>query len=151
MTSVHPASTAFSQPSVADNMVNAIHTTASVGAHPDSEDRIVWTLCADPCPTVNNDTPGKAIPANARMAGAESTAMTDQACAGFPLPGELRGLDDEPVQNMTCYKGGLTVNTYYQMCDVTNRKILDMLPGRPPQVTFACDRPSETCNFQFWI
>lgn len=46
--------------------------------------------------------------------------QTDQACAGFPLPGELRGLDDEPVQNMTCYKGGLTVNTYYQMCDVTS-------------------------------
>lgn len=26
-----------------------------------------------------------------------------------------------------------------------------MLPGRPPQVTFACDTPTETCNFQFWI
>ncbi|KAG8980991.1 hypothetical protein FRC05_003890 [Tulasnella sp. 425] len=115
-TSAHRASTASSQPSVADSTENAIHTTDNVGAHPDSEDK-----------------------------------TTDQACAGFPLPGELRGLDEEPVQNMTCYKGGLTVNTNYQMCDVTNRKILDMLPDRPPQVTFACDRPSETCNFQFWI
>ncbi|KAG8851333.1 hypothetical protein FRB96_009398 [Tulasnella sp. 330] len=52
---------------------------------------------------------------------------------------------------MTCYKAGLTVNTNYQMCDVTNRKILDMLPDRPPQVTFSCDNPTESCNFQFWI
>ena len=33
----------------------------------------------------------------------------------------------------------------------TDRKILDMLPGRPPQVTFTCDVPSSTCGFQFWI
>jgi hypothetical protein len=32
-----------------------------------------------------------------------------------------------------------------------DRKILDMLPDRPPQVTFSCDKPSSTCNFQFWI
>ncbi|KAF7981305.1 hypothetical protein HWV62_34233 [Athelia sp. TMB] len=36
------------------------------------------------------------------------------------------------------------------MCDVTNRKILDMLPGRPPQVTFSCDTSDKTCDFQFW-
>lgn len=76
MTSVHRASTAFSQPSVADSTVNVIHTTANAGAHQDSEDKIVWTLCVDPCPTVNSGTPGKAIPANARMAGAGSTVMS---------------------------------------------------------------------------
>lgn len=32
-----------------------------------------------------------------------------------------------------------------------DRKILDMLPDRPPQVTFTCDVPSSTCGFQFWI
>ncbi|CAG8514342.1 13989_t:CDS:10 [Ambispora leptoticha] len=53
--------------------------------------------------------------------------------------------------NGTCYKGGLTVNENFQMCDVTNRKILDMLPDQPPQVTFSCNRPDETCDFQFWI
>lgn len=55
------------------------------------------------------------------------------------------------------------------MCDVTSqspapgcgradislrlidRKILDMLPDRKPQVTFSCDRASDTCAFQFWI
>ncbi|KAG6843781.1 hypothetical protein H0H87_000561 [Tephrocybe sp. NHM501043] len=36
------------------------------------------------------------------------------------------------------------------MCDVTNRKIIDMLPGRPPQVTFSCDSSDRTCAFQFW-
>lgn len=35
--------------------------------------------------------------------------------------------------------------------NAADRKILDMLPGRPPQVTFTCDIPSETCGFQFWI
>ena len=31
-----------------------------------------------------------------------------------------------------------------------DRKILDMLPGRPPQVTFSCDAMSASCQFQFW-
>jgi len=31
-----------------------------------------------------------------------------------------------------------------------DRKILDMLPGRPPQVTFSCDKTDATCDFQFW-
>ncbi|KAF9533977.1 hypothetical protein CPB83DRAFT_873410 [Crepidotus variabilis] len=43
-----------------------------------------------------------------------------------------------PSVNMTCYTGGETVVNNHQMCDVTNRKILDMLPDRPPQVTFSC-------------
>jgi len=31
-----------------------------------------------------------------------------------------------------------------------DRKILDMLPDRPPQVTFSCDSGNATCDFQFW-
>jgi hypothetical protein len=31
-----------------------------------------------------------------------------------------------------------------------DRKILDMLPDRPPQVTFSCDSQNATCDFQFW-
>jgi hypothetical protein len=34
---------------------------------------------------------------------------------------------------------------------VLDRKILDMLPGRPPQVTFSCDNNAHTCSFQFWV
>lgn len=38
------------------------------------------------------------------------------------------------------------------MCDVTNRKILDLLPAEtPPQVTFSCETTNNTCDFQFWI
>lgn len=70
---------------------------------------------------------------------------------------------------MTCYKGGETVFNNHQMCDVTSaytsspwlccaalltrfldRKILDMLPDRPPQVTFSCEKDTESCHFQFW-
>jgi hypothetical protein len=32
-----------------------------------------------------------------------------------------------------------------------DRKILDMLPDRKPQVTFSCDQADHTCNFQFWV
>lgn len=51
---------------------------------------------------------------------------------------------------MTCYTGGETIFNNHQMCNVTNRKILDMLPDRPPQVTFSCDSSDATCSFQFW-
>ncbi|GFF22437.1 probable ATP-dependent permease [Aspergillus udagawae] len=50
-----------------------------------------------------------------------------------------------------CYKEGVTVKENYQMCDVTNRKILDQLQGRKPQVTFSCEADDQTCNFQFWV
>ncbi|KAI0635999.1 hypothetical protein C8Q77DRAFT_1052354 [Trametes polyzona] len=78
-----------------------------------------------------------------------NVCKTDDACIGFPLRGQPTG-DDERVGNMTCYKGGETVFNNHQMCNVTNRKILDMLPDRPPQVTFSCDKESDTCQFQFW-
>ncbi|KAK0205010.1 hypothetical protein DFS33DRAFT_1373581 [Desarmillaria ectypa] len=79
-----------------------------------------------------------------------NVCKTDQACVGFPLAGEPSTAFDEEVTNMTCYTGGETVFNNHQMCDVTNRKIIDQLPGRPPQVTFSCDKPSATCSFQFW-
>ncbi|KAH9847646.1 hypothetical protein C2E23DRAFT_847481 [Lenzites betulinus] len=78
-----------------------------------------------------------------------NVCQTDDSCVGFPLRGQPIG-DDERVGNMTCYKGGETVFNNHQMCDVTNRKILDMLPDRPPQVTFSCEKQSNTCQFQFW-
>ena len=39
----------------------------------------------------------------------------------------------------------------HQMCNVTNRKILDNLNGKIPQVTFSCNATEATCNFQFWV
>lgn len=34
---------------------------------------------------------------------------------------------------------------------IKDRKILDMLPDRKPQVTFECKRSDRTCSFQFWV
>ncbi|KAJ2917583.1 hypothetical protein MD484_g2890, partial [Candolleomyces efflorescens] len=99
-----------------------------------------------------------------------NVCQNDDACIGFPLAGGIEDLltsmrspttlnlnstdSDDPdqpaVKNMTCYTGGETVFNNHQMCDVTNRKILDMLPDRPPQVTFSCTKSDKTCGFQFW-
>ncbi|KAI8331168.1 ABC transporter [Chlamydoabsidia padenii] len=54
-------------------------------------------------------------------------------------------------QNGTCYRGGLTVFENHQMCNVTNRKIIEQLKNQIPQVTFSCNRREETCDFQFWV
>lgn len=67
--------------------------------------------------------------------------------SSLDLPSHESSNDTEAV----CYKGGYTVKESYQMCNVTNRKILDMLPGRPPQVSFTCNTAKSTCQFQFWI
>ncbi|PAV16171.1 abc transporter [Pyrrhoderma noxium] len=77
---------------------------------------------------------------------------TDDACANFPLPGgdsSIPGGSD--TTNMTCYKGGDAVFNNHQMCDVTNPGIIALLPDRPPQVTFSCNKIDGTCLFQFWV
>ncbi|KAF8501793.1 hypothetical protein F5888DRAFT_1608792, partial [Russula emetica] len=79
-----------------------------------------------------------------------NVCQTGYSCANFPIRGDITSLDATDPVNMTCYKGGETVFNNHQFCDVTNRKILDMLPGRPPQVTFSCDKRDATCDFQFW-
>lgn len=52
-----------------------------------------------------------------------------------------------------CYTNGEVVHENHQMCDVTNKKIVDILDGRRPQVTFTCnnDGGNETCAFEFWV
>lgn len=47
-----------------------------------------------------------------------------------------------------CYRHALVVKENYQICDVTNQKILDQLGDEKPQVTFSCNAKDETCNFQ---
>jgi hypothetical protein len=47
-----------------------------------------------------------------------------------------------------CYQNGDVVKENYQMCDVTNEKIIEILKGRKPQVTFTCDRKDAECAFQ---
>lgn len=50
-----------------------------------------------------------------------------------------------------CYQNGEVVQENYQMCDVTNKKIRDLLGEQVPQVTFTCDKKDKTCDFQFWV
>jgi ABC-type multidrug transport system ATPase subunit len=47
-----------------------------------------------------------------------------------------------------CYKEGQLVKENYQVCDITNRKILDQLKEKKPQGTFSCNAETEECNFQ---
>ncbi|KAJ9115056.1 hypothetical protein QFC22_005384 [Naganishia vaughanmartiniae] len=55
--------------------------------------------------------------------------------------------DDDDTGNMVCYKGGLAVQQNYQMCDVTNRKIIDTIPdNKKPQVTFSCTANGPSSN-----
>ncbi|KAJ4490766.1 hypothetical protein J3R30DRAFT_3424942 [Lentinula aciculospora] len=82
-----------------------------------------------------------------------NVCKTNQACKGFPLFGVPDSEQDgSEAENMTCYTGGETVFQNHQMCDVTNRKILDQVgDNRPVQVTFSCDNNDATCSFQFWV
>ncbi|KAL1305221.1 hypothetical protein AAFC00_002139 [Neodothiora populina] len=54
-------------------------------------------------------------------------------------------------QDGVCYREGLVVKENYQICDITNRKILDTLKEKKPQATFSCHAEREECNFQFWV
>ncbi|KAI9732695.1 MAG: hypothetical protein M1818_007429 [Claussenomyces sp. TS43310] len=50
-----------------------------------------------------------------------------------------------------CYQNGDVVKENYQTCEVTNRKIRDLLEEKVPEVTFTCNRDDATCAFQFWV
>ena len=64
--------------------------------------------------------------------------QTDEAC-GPLMPHGMNG---------TCYKGGLTIKENYQMCQVINRKIIDQLNPKVPEVTFSCRKEDKSCAFQ---
>ncbi|KAI5803882.1 hypothetical protein EDC01DRAFT_686992 [Geopyxis carbonaria] len=71
-----------------------------------------------------------------------NVCKTNAACA--PLMPE--GQKEDGI----CFQQGITVQENFQQCDVTNKKILEMLK-RNPQVTFSCNTPDEKCTFQFWV
>lgn len=50
-----------------------------------------------------------------------------------------------------CYQRGEVVKHNYQMCDVTNKAIRDLLGEKVPQVTFDCKEEDKKCDFQFWV
>lgn len=47
-----------------------------------------------------------------------------------------------------CYQRGEVVKHNYQMCDVTNKAIRDLLGEKVPQVTFDCKEEDKKCDFQ---
>lgn len=47
-----------------------------------------------------------------------------------------------------CYQGGDVVKHHFQTCDVTNKKITDLLGKQHPEVTFTCEKEAGTCDFQ---
>ena len=70
-----------------------------------------------------------------------NVCKTNEACDAL-MPDNAGGI---------CYKDGVVVKENHQMCDITNKKILDQLKERTPQATFSCNAEDETCNFQFWV
>src|SRR6266567_7899824 len=49
--------------------------------------------------------------------------QTDNACANFPIRGNLTSLNTKDSVNMTCYNGGETVFNNHQFCDVTSMNL----------------------------
>lgn len=49
--------------------------------------------------------------------------QTDNACANFPIRGDITSLDATDSVNMTCHKSGETVFNNHQFCDVTSMNI----------------------------
>nr|QFR37210.1 ABC transporter [Cyberlindnera americana] len=70
-----------------------------------------------------------------------NVCQQDSVCDAF-MPEGMSGV---------CYSNGMIVKKFHQMCDVTNKKIVEILNGKKPQVTFSCDKADNVCNFQFWI
>ena len=67
-----------------------------------------------------------------------NVCQTNEACNALMPEGE----------GGVCIKEGELVRTNYQMCNITNKKILDQLKDQIPQATFSCDKESRECNFQ---
>jgi len=70
-----------------------------------------------------------------------NVCTSDRACDAMMILG----------QGGVCYSKGLVVHENYQMCNVTNKSILDQIDPRIPQVTFSCNADAASCNFQFWV
>lgn len=54
----------------------------------------------------------------------------------------------ETGEDGVCYQNGELINHNYQICDVTNAKITDLLGKQRPEVTFTCKEEDSTCDFQ---
>lgn len=105
--------------------------------------------CSEPlCGSLSDGNSKRPIRKNATCdckdgwSGINCNLCTDDGSCDALMPEGLKG---------TCYKKGIIVNKFHQMCDVTNPKIVSILDGKKPQATFSCNKAGGTCNFQFWI
>ena len=72
-----------------------------------------------------------------------NVCKTDNACRAMYPPS-----DGSAQEGAVCYKEALVVKENFQMCNVTNQKIIDQLKDDAPQVTFSCNAEREECSFQ---
>jgi ABC-type multidrug transport system ATPase subunit/ABC-type multidrug transport system permease subunit len=72
-----------------------------------------------------------------------NVCTTNKACDAL--------MDEDAKGGGVCYQNGEVVKNNFQMCDVTNRAIRDLLKEQVPQVTFTCKAEEEKCDFQFWV
>lgn len=70
-----------------------------------------------------------------------NVCKTNDACNAL-MPNKEDGI---------CYREGVLQKENFQICDITNRKILDTLKDKKPQATFSCNAERAECNFQFWV
>ncbi|KAK3335972.1 hypothetical protein B0T19DRAFT_24699 [Cercophora scortea] len=75
------------------------------------------------------------------------TGINCNVCSDHQACNKLLNIEEGGV----CYTGGEVVKKNHQMCDVTNKAILNLLNGQMPQVTFSCEKESGQCDFQFWV
>jgi hypothetical protein len=151
-----PVSIVSSQPLNVNNLPNVTNTTANVNVHQASEET---TVSNQVFPSLNNH-PNKQKVCDSLADGPNRhTRPSDQkSCKCTPgwsgINCNLCQTDSacDPLMpqgmNGTCYKGGMTVNQNFQMCQVINRKIIDQLDPQVPEVTFSCHKENETCAFQ---
>ena len=71
-----------------------------------------------------------------------NVCKTDQVCHAMLPNGEEAGA--------VCYREGQLIHENFQVCDITNKKILEQLKDKKPQATFSCKVGANTtdCNFQ---
>ncbi|XBW38381.1 hypothetical protein QEN19_003968 [Hanseniaspora menglaensis] len=94
--------------------------------------------------TLNNDTFTEQCVCDDGWDGINcNLCIDDDVCKNF--------FDDEELKKgAVCNQNGIIVKKLYQACDVTNPKIIELLPKQKPQVSFHCDKLAEECYFQFW-
>ncbi|KAI9091704.1 hypothetical protein DFS34DRAFT_584408 [Phlyctochytrium arcticum] len=71
-----------------------------------------------------------------------NVCMSQDACVG-----PVGGLPGDPA---VCISSVRAVNQNFLQCEITNKKIVEILNPRKPEITYSCNSLDSTCDFQFW-